>query len=1073
MEIGVLVALFTAFNIWGMYGHIPYTVINPTRTFVDRAVGSLQLTASIYSLCVIRDYVDATFPIAEQMAAASTQPHPTPDTMKVGYTKSWTGPVASTAQSSGIPSSGTSRERLPLLEDRKKWYQSKKADDGMLMAIVGLLWIFIIGNAVAEKLARKGQPQDLSGPSSDTALQGLDSLLLEPLQQKIVEPLEKMRVTMDESVATINAAAARSEGLPLSSIRSSLDNLNGVLNEVQQLMKTLERKKERSPGFNADMGPIKVHVDSIPKDFSNLVESLGTAVATAAKSITSDLSEKPSYGSSGLEILRKENRDLKREMESLRDRFDDLVEGLLEIKQSRSFTSKIGTVEKVLGERLGALEIEVNSLKDITAISVSQAKKKIEAEVLSINRNFDKFQNDIEDRLASLEKPDPAPATRPDEKMEKDIRNMEDDFDIFRTEINERLASLEKNLASVYDMITDIGEVKRGLDRLRTDFQARPASLENLDSASVSKSNQEIKTYILNMKARLDKFDQRLRFLENTVMGPSDSKHNQEMQTDILNMKDSLLNLKDSLDKFQTEINERLDVLENKAVAHSDSQTDRKIESGVEALLKELETRLSNIISKEDADYKQLNLHVSNVDKNMKQLWTDIDRKIKQAASKETVEGLRNYIYDIEKHLDTLQKEVDAGTIDEIKTHVSSLENELRGLWENMETQLSSLKDMIPTGTVYQPDSNLEMGLQKLQSDMEERLKNVASKETVNKLSEKLSDLEEHLEKMPSDMEERLDKMASAETLVNKLSKKMSDLEKDFKRVPRDVEEQLKSLSITTSDMEEKLNNVASTEVVDQLSKKFSNIEKRLQNVPDDVEERLKNMASTDTVDTLSRNLDLFKSGWDEDRKKLHGMLETHSEKLSRANDEIESAKSDIAELSTLAKSAPGVKGVQTEGIEQKEFRDLETTVKDLRKEHDGLLKRFREKAHQCDTHETKLNDIQVKAKKQDELLHITSNDATKCIEKLGLTSDLMKWFNSPGTPEEKRKRESSPTRESSGDKGKSPESGSKTEESPEEKSGPPLSESRWATSEPSSRSTTSPGLSSPSYDTRKKKGRR
>lgn len=50
MEIVILAAAFIGANIWGIFGPVPFTNINPAHTFLERFLGSVQLTSTIYAL---------------------------------------------------------------------------------------------------------------------------------------------------------------------------------------------------------------------------------------------------------------------------------------------------------------------------------------------------------------------------------------------------------------------------------------------------------------------------------------------------------------------------------------------------------------------------------------------------------------------------------------------------------------------------------------------------------------------------------------------------------------------------------------------------------------------------------------------------------------------------------------------------------------------------------------------------------------------------------------------------------------------------------------------------------------
>jgi hypothetical protein len=56
MELRILGLVFLASNLWGLYGPIPFAAIQPSRSFLDRALGSLQLTSAVYILDDLHPY---------------------------------------------------------------------------------------------------------------------------------------------------------------------------------------------------------------------------------------------------------------------------------------------------------------------------------------------------------------------------------------------------------------------------------------------------------------------------------------------------------------------------------------------------------------------------------------------------------------------------------------------------------------------------------------------------------------------------------------------------------------------------------------------------------------------------------------------------------------------------------------------------------------------------------------------------------------------------------------------------------------------------------------------------------
>ncbi|ODM18968.1 hypothetical protein SI65_05585 [Aspergillus cristatus] len=50
MDLTILTVVFLTSNLWGMYHRVPFTNISPSRSFLERAVGSFQLTGAVYTL---------------------------------------------------------------------------------------------------------------------------------------------------------------------------------------------------------------------------------------------------------------------------------------------------------------------------------------------------------------------------------------------------------------------------------------------------------------------------------------------------------------------------------------------------------------------------------------------------------------------------------------------------------------------------------------------------------------------------------------------------------------------------------------------------------------------------------------------------------------------------------------------------------------------------------------------------------------------------------------------------------------------------------------------------------------
>ncbi|KAJ5601381.1 hypothetical protein N7510_010915 [Penicillium lagena] len=57
MELLIPGLVFLASNLWGVYRPIPFTIIQPSRSFLDRVLGSLQVASAVYTLDQFYSYL--------------------------------------------------------------------------------------------------------------------------------------------------------------------------------------------------------------------------------------------------------------------------------------------------------------------------------------------------------------------------------------------------------------------------------------------------------------------------------------------------------------------------------------------------------------------------------------------------------------------------------------------------------------------------------------------------------------------------------------------------------------------------------------------------------------------------------------------------------------------------------------------------------------------------------------------------------------------------------------------------------------------------------------------------------
>lgn len=60
MNLTIPAIVFITTNLWGLFGGIPFTAIQPSRPFLDRTVGCFQLASTVYTLEQIQPYLSST-----------------------------------------------------------------------------------------------------------------------------------------------------------------------------------------------------------------------------------------------------------------------------------------------------------------------------------------------------------------------------------------------------------------------------------------------------------------------------------------------------------------------------------------------------------------------------------------------------------------------------------------------------------------------------------------------------------------------------------------------------------------------------------------------------------------------------------------------------------------------------------------------------------------------------------------------------------------------------------------------------------------------------------------------------
>lgn len=253
MEPAILIAAFIGANIWGIFGPVPFTNINPTRTFLDRFLGSVQITSTIWALQEIHPKVFPEILLEDprRKTIGPQAPFITPKTQDVlrtvtEFVTMMTAPYApyNPMNETEIPDSVTQSTNLALIPSESAYSKAEfvfpfqfdglSENTAVIYMVTSILVLFIIAWNVQRKLAKRGSKKV-----------ELDSVLLTELVGTLKEEFKYRIPQDDEDVDTIARRANIAGILELVEIPPSphLENNTptiGALIDVTQRVTRLE-----------------------------------------------------------------------------------------------------------------------------------------------------------------------------------------------------------------------------------------------------------------------------------------------------------------------------------------------------------------------------------------------------------------------------------------------------------------------------------------------------------------------------------------------------------------------------------------------------------------------------------------------------------------------------------------------------------------------------------------------------------------------------------------------------------------------------------------------------------------
>ncbi|KAJ5095669.1 hypothetical protein NUU61_005025 [Penicillium alfredii] len=166
MEFAALVLLFVTTNLWGLYGEVPFTAIQPSRPFWDRAIGSFQLASTIHTLDQIYPYVLGKAPV--ELASQESTPDNAREQAMAAYIASRNVSFIFTPETATCPDQPTTvmppvLPTAPLSDYRpvrKPRAEGKKSEDAVFENAVLVLLVAILAVLVKDVTGRSDRTQD-------------------------------------------------------------------------------------------------------------------------------------------------------------------------------------------------------------------------------------------------------------------------------------------------------------------------------------------------------------------------------------------------------------------------------------------------------------------------------------------------------------------------------------------------------------------------------------------------------------------------------------------------------------------------------------------------------------------------------------------------------------------------------------------------------------------------------------------------------------------------------------------------------------------------------------------------
>lgn len=430
MDLTILAIVFFGSNLLGMYNYVPFTNIHPMSTFIQRGIGSLQLTSTVYAL---QELGEAVFSGVQKEREQEAIKHALDEYMSARNnatfilptrSESTTNPTVTTT--TFVDMHGTIRSQAITDKVREHLHPNLDTHRGIVNAIWEALAFALLGFTILCIIWKELTKSHKSSPNDDPEKSSLSMIVEQLLKDRLSLPVNHGK--QDSPVPHAAPTSNNSEFPGLlnqltvwfsDQLKSSDNRLRdtfqsserALASECENIGQQLEKLRNQQ---NAAVSQETISI--LLKDLGEFIEvqrgvSKGLAEChhITPPNIQAQINETKSYADR-LENEKNHRNEFECEIESLKD---DI--GMLKIKLESCCDDSIK-------ERLQALEDPIDSLKNATT-STSLNSEAIRKGI----GNFREKQEELERRVDEIKHLDfTAKLTASEKNWGQSFQRMED-----------------------------------------------------------------------------------------------------------------------------------------------------------------------------------------------------------------------------------------------------------------------------------------------------------------------------------------------------------------------------------------------------------------------------------------------------------------------------------------------------------------------------------------------------------------------------------------------------------------------------------------------------------------------